>query len=91
MTNNPKLQAAGLSALSLMAAGCSSSDQKGDDKNSQRPNIVLFLADDIGAECFGCMGGVSYDTPTIDSLARTGIFYPNMHAQPLSAPSRGQL
>ncbi|MDE6861136.1 MAG: sulfatase-like hydrolase/transferase, partial [Alistipes sp.] len=77
--------------LSLMAAGCSSSDQKSDDKNSQRPNIVLFLADDIGAECFGCMGGVSYDTHTIDSLARTGIFYTNMHAQPLSAPSRVQL
>lgn len=91
MTENPKLQAAGLSALSLLAAGCSSADNKNDGQNPQRPNIVLFLADDIGAECFGCMGGVSYDTHTIDSLARTGIFYTNMHAQPLSSPSRVQL
>lgn len=91
MTDNPKLQAAGLSALSLVAAGCSQADQKSGDQNPQRPNIVLFLADDIGAECFGCMGGVSYDTHTIDSLARTGIFYTNMHAQPLSSPSRVQL
>lgn len=28
---------------------------------------------------FRLHGGVSYDTHTIDSLARNGLFFPNMH------------
>lgn len=88
MTNNGKLQVAGLSALSLLgAAGCNSARQAKD----ARPNIVLFLIDDLGAEAFGCMGGVSYDTHNIDALANQGIFFHNTHAQPLSTPSRVQL
>lgn len=87
MTTNGKLQIAGLSALSLAgAAGCCDAP-----KSDDRPNIVLFLIDDLGAEAFGCMGGVSYDTHNIDALARQGILYTNMHAQPLSSPSRVQL
>lgn len=85
--NTSTLRLTGLSALSLAAGACTD----GSVQNDPRPNIVLFLADDIGAECFGCMGGVSYDTHTIDSLARNGLFFPNMHAQPLSSPSRVQL
>ena len=44
----------------------------------QKPNIVFFFADDIGAECFGCYGGAEYETPFIDSLAApTPGVYPN--------------
>ena len=60
MINSRKLQITGLSMLSLVGSGCT--DKNGSIENGVRPNIVLFLADDIGAECFGCMGGVSYDT-----------------------------
>ena len=74
---------AGVSAAAAMA-GCS-------DEKAQKPNIVFFFADDIGAECFGCYGGVEYETPFIDSLARQGILYSNMNAQPLSSPSRVQV
>ena len=63
--NTSTLRLTGLSALSLAAGACTD----GSVQNDPRPNIVLFLADDIGAECFGCMGGVSYDTHTIDSRA----------------------
>ncbi|MBQ2107172.1 MAG: sulfatase-like hydrolase/transferase, partial [Bacteroidales bacterium] len=56
-----------------------------------KPNIVFFFADDIGAECFGCYGGVEYQTPCIDSLSRVGLMYSNMNAQPLSSPSRVQV
>ena len=65
--NTTYFQTTGLSVLSLAAVGCG--EQHPGIESSERPNIVLFLADDIGAECFGCMGGVSYDTHTIDSLA----------------------
>ena len=53
--NTSTLRLTGLSALSLAAGACTD----GSVQNDPRPNIVLFLADDIGAECFGCMGGVS--------------------------------
>lgn len=56
-----------------------------------RPNIVIFFADDIGTDCFGCYTGAEYATPCVDSLSRHGILYENMNAQPLSTPSRVQL
>lgn len=79
-----QIQTAGLGLLALAGTGCS-------DNTDERPNIVLILADDLGKECIGCYGGISYDTPCIDSLAQRAILYENMHAMPLSTPSRVQL
>lgn len=52
---------------------------------------MFFLADDIGAEAFGCYGGAEYETPNVDALASVGIQYMNMNAQPLSSPTRVQV
>ncbi len=30
---------------------------------SDRPNVVLIMADDLGMETLGCYGGISYQTP----------------------------
>ena len=68
---------------SMMAVAACAPDQK--------PNIVFFFADDIGAECFGCYGGAEYETPFIDSLAAQGMLYSNMNSLPLSSPSRVQV
>ena len=81
---NQKLKITGIGALALTATGCV------DQPKDQRPNIIFVLADDIGAEAFGCYGGVSYETPNIDELARQGVLYSNMHSMPLSCPSRVQ-
>ena len=70
---------------SLMAAAACTPAQE------QKPNIVFFFADDIGAECFGCYGGAEYETPNVDALAQQGIMYSNMNALPLSSPSRVQV
>lgn len=70
-------------AAMAAATGCTEKQTK--------PNIVFFFADDIGTECFGCYGGAEYETPCVDSLARMGIQYSNMNAQPLSSPSRTQV
>ena len=77
-------KAAGIGVLALASTACS-------QQETQRPNIILILADDLGSECIGCYGGVSYQTPCIDSLARQAIRFENMHAMPLSTPSRVQL
>lgn len=56
-----------------------------------RPNILLILADDLGAECLGCYGGTSYRTPNLDKLASTGVRFDYAYATPLCSPSRAEL
>jgi hypothetical protein len=38
----------------------------------QRPNVVFFLADDLGQRDLGCYGSTFYETPNLDRLARDG-------------------
>ena len=40
--------------------------------SAKKPNIVLIMADDLGYECLGCYGSISYKTPVLDELASTG-------------------
>lgn len=37
---------------------------------SQKPNVVLILADDLGWTDLGCFGSDLYQTPNLDKLAR---------------------
>jgi arylsulfatase A len=60
-------------------------------KVSDRPNIILIMADDLGYECLGCNGGTSYATPHLDELARTGVRFTHAYAQPLCTPTRLQI
>ena len=55
------------------------------------PNVLLILADDLGAECLGCYGGTSFSTPNLDALAESGIRFENCYATPYCIPSRMQL
>lgn len=57
-------------------------------KASQRPNIIVFIADDAGMD-FGCYGNKAIKTPNIDKLAQQGIRFENaFHTSPQSSPSR---
>ena len=55
------------------------------------PNIVLIMADDLGVECLGSYGGLSYQTPFLDRLAETGMRFAHCYSQPVCTPSRVQL
>eukprot|EP00730_Choanoeca_flexa_P000530 TRINITY_DN10235_c0_g1_i2.p1 TRINITY_DN10235_c0_g1~~TRINITY_DN10235_c0_g1_i2.p1 ORF type:complete len:520 (+),score=88.34 TRINITY_DN10235_c0_g1_i2:78-1637(+) len=56
------------------------------------PNIVLFLADDLGYSDIGAFGAPSLDTPNIDRLARNGIKLPQFYsAHSVCTPSRAGL
>ncbi len=57
-------------------------------EKQQKPNIVLFMADDVGTEILGCYEGTSYNTPNIDRLAKTGIRFTNCYSAPKCSPSR---
>lgn len=54
----------------------------------ERPNVVLIVCDDLGAEMVGAYGGESFETPRIDELARTGLRFDSAYAQPRCVPSR---
>lgn len=52
------------------------------------PNIVFILLDNVGQEWFGCYGGESGVTPTIDGLAAGGVRVEHCYTPPVCGPSR---
>jgi arylsulfatase A len=58
---------------------------------SPRTNVILFMADDLGYECIGANGCVSYQTPNLDKLAAGGARFEHCYVQPLCTPTRAQL
>ena len=59
---------------------------------AQRPNIVLFLADDLGYADIGVNGCKDIPTPNIDAIAKSGVrFTDGYAAHPVCSPSRAAL
>lgn len=56
-----------------------------------KPNVVLFVIDDLGADSSPPYGCETISTPTIDSLATDGVRLLNMHSTATCAPSRAML
>ena len=54
-------------------------------------NVVMIMADDVGAECFSGYGSKEYHTPRLDALAERGIRFTQCHSTPLCTPSRVNL
>lgn len=58
-------------------------------QQSDKPNIVLIYADDIGFGDFSCYGATRIETPNVDALANNGMRFTNAHsAAATSTPSR---
>jgi arylsulfatase A-like enzyme len=56
-----------------------------------RPNVVFLLADDLGREDCGFMGGAQIKTPHIDKLAAAGTKLDAFYVQPVCSPTRAAL
>lgn len=56
-----------------------------------KPNIILILSDDLGADILGCFGSDQYKTPNLDALAAGGMKFTHTYASPLCGPSRALL
>ena len=54
---------------------------------SERPNIVLIMADDMGYSDLGCYGG-EIQTPNLDRLAKNGIRYTQAYNTSKCWPTR---
>jgi arylsulfatase A-like enzyme len=60
-------------------------------KPAKQPNIVYILADDLGRQDCGFMGGTEIKTPNIDKLAAAGAKLDAFYVQPLCSPTRAAL
>ena len=63
-------------------------------RRGKRPNILIFLMDDVGWGDFGCYGGgvaVGAPTPNFDRLAAQGLRLTSCYSEPTCSPSRATL
>ncbi len=83
------IQALGLGAAPLVMPECIRGSQRAArTTTTDKPNVILIMADDLGYECLGCYGGTSYKTPVLDALGGSGMRFQHCYSQPLCTPSR---
>ena len=59
---------------------------------TDRPNILLFITDQLRADHLGCYGNRTIRTPAIDSLAARGVSFDRFYvASPVCQPNRATL
>lgn len=54
----------------------------------QRPNVLVILCDDIGAHELALYGHPKHQTPVLDELGRTGIWFTTGYSTPICHPTR---
>ncbi|MEM9109354.1 MAG: sulfatase-like hydrolase/transferase, partial [Planctomycetota bacterium] len=55
------------------------------------PNILLIMADDLGAENLPCYGNTIYSTPNLDRMAAEGAVFDSAYASPVCTPTRAMI
>ena len=60
-------------------------------QTSARPNILVFVSDDMGWGQPGFNGGTEVETPNMDRLADEGVKLTQFYVQPVCAPTRASL
>jgi len=61
---------------------------------SGKPNVLVFLLDDVGWGDMGAFGGgvaVGSPTPNLDKAARAGLLLTSTYSQPTCSPTRASL
>lgn len=53
-----------------------------------KPNIILILADDLGAKELSCYGNKEHLTPNLDRMAAEGMRFETFYVNPLCTPTR---
>ena len=54
----------------------------------KKPNVIVFLVDDMGWMDSGVYGSQYYETPRIDAFAKRAMRFTDAYAQPLCSPTR---
>jgi arylsulfatase A len=56
--------------------------------HASKPNLIVILADDLGASELSCYGSTHNKTPNLDRLAERGVRFRTAFASPVCHPSR---
>lgn len=59
--------------------------------NEHPPNLIVIMADDLGAKELGCYGNIEHRTPNLDHLAKTGVQFKTCYATPICHPTRFEI
>lgn len=82
---------AGIILLSTLG-GCDSNKKTNQPSQTQKPNIIYILADDLGYGDLSFTGQEKISTPNIDKLAKDGKFFSQHYSgSTVCAPSRSSL
>lgn len=67
-------------------------DQQGRHAKAEPPNVIIFIADDVSWNDYGCYGNQAARTPHIDALAASGIRFDRAYLTASScSPSRSSI
>lgn len=78
-------------ALFIIMTGCRGSGNHESNSGHDRPNVIIFLADDLGYGDLNSYGGIAH-TPNLDKLGENGLRFTNFYAPaPNCSPSRAGL
>lgn len=61
------------------------------DAPTRKPNVVLFLVDDMGWVDCGAYGSRYYKTPHIDAFAKQAMRFTDAYSMPLCSPTRASI
>ena len=57
--------------------------------SQKKPNVIIFIVDDLGIGDIGCFGNKTMKTPNVDSIASNGVkFEHNLAPEVVCTPSR---
>lgn len=79
--------------ITLTAAGLAltATSQISRAEAPSKPNVLVFLADDVGYGDVGLHGNPHVQTPNIDRLAREGVQFTHFYSAPACSPTRAGL
>lgn len=75
-------------AFALLCGLCVFLSTAGHAQDTQPPNILFIMADDLGPEWIGCYGAQDIQTPNIDRMAAEGMRLTNAYSMPKCTPTR---
>ena len=80
-----------VATLACGALACGPGASNTDRPSVRKPNIILIMADDLGAETLGSYGNTVNSTPRLDQMAREGARFQNAFATPVCSPTRAMI
>jgi len=70
----------GIIVISIVS-NCQKIEKQADsEKNDQKPNIIIILADDLGYGDLECYGNEAINTPNLNKIASEGITFTDFHS-----------